>query len=64
LKRLREGRDNAACRAALAKLKAAGEGSENLMPRILDCSRAYCTLGEMIEVLKSVFGVYKEPIIY
>jgi methylmalonyl-CoA mutase N-terminal domain/subunit len=64
LKKLRETRDNAACRAALDRLKHAAVGSENLMPRILDCSRAYCTLGEMIATLKSVFGVYKEPIIY
>jgi len=42
----------------------AAAGTENLMPRILDCSRAYCTLGEMIGSLKEVFGVYKEPIIY
>jgi methylmalonyl-CoA mutase N-terminal domain/subunit len=64
LKRLREGRDNEVCRVALDKLKQAAAGTENLMPRILECSRAYCTLGEMIEVLRSVFGAYKEPIIY
>jgi methylmalonyl-CoA mutase N-terminal domain/subunit len=34
------------------------------MPKILNCSRAYCTLGEMIGVLRGVFGEYKEPIIY
>ncbi len=64
LKQLREERDNGAARSALEKLGQAARGTENLMPRILDCSRAYCTLGEMIEVLKVVFGVYKEPIIY
>ena len=64
LKQLREERDNGAVHTALEKLRQAAEGTENLMPRILDCSRAYCTLGEMIEVLRTVFGVYKEPIIY
>jgi methylmalonyl-CoA mutase N-terminal domain/subunit len=64
LKRLREERDNGAASAAIEKLRQAATASENLMPRILDCARAYCTLGEMIEVLRSVFGVYKEPIIY
>jgi methylmalonyl-CoA mutase N-terminal domain/subunit len=64
LKKLREERDNAAADDAIEKLRTAAATSENLMPRILDCSRAYCTLGEMIDVLKSVFGVYKEPIIY
>jgi methylmalonyl-CoA mutase N-terminal domain/subunit len=64
LKRLRAERDNAAAGAALEELKKAAMGTENLMPRIISCARTYCTLGEMIDVLKAVFGVYKEPIIY
>ncbi len=64
LKQLKEERDNGVARAAIDKLGQAAAGTENLMPRILDCSRAYCTLGEMIEVLRTVFGVYKEPIVY
>jgi len=31
------------------------------MPTILDCVRAYATLGEIIGVMKEVFGVYQEP---
>jgi methylmalonyl-CoA mutase N-terminal domain/subunit len=64
LKRLRERRDGAAARKALAELKAAAEGTDNLMPRIINCARVYCTLGEMIATLKEVFGEYKEPIIF
>ncbi len=64
LKRLREERDNDAVRRALEDLKRAAAGNDNLMPKILTCSRTYCTLGEMIGVLKEVFGEYKEPIIY
>jgi len=64
LKKLRAERDNAAADAALQKLAEAAAGTENLMPRILECSRAYCTLGEMIGSLKEVFGMYKEPIVY
>ena len=64
LKKLRAERDNGAADTALKALAEAAAGTENLMPRILDCSRAYCTLGEMIGSLKEVFGVYKEPIIY
>ena len=64
LKQLREERDNGAAKAALDKLGQAAAGTENLMPRILDCSRAYCTLGEMIDVLRAEFGAYKEPIVY
>jgi methylmalonyl-CoA mutase N-terminal domain/subunit len=64
LEELRRDRDGVACRSALDRLKQAAAGHDNLMPRIVDCARVYCTLGEMIDVLKSVFGVYKEPIIY
>ena len=64
LKKLRAERDGDAAGKALAALKAAAEGTDNLMPRILECSRVYCTLGEMIETLKGVFGEYKEPIIF
>jgi methylmalonyl-CoA mutase N-terminal domain/subunit len=31
------------------------------MPRVLDCVRAYATLGEMCGELRGVYGVYKEP---
>ena len=64
LRKLRSERDNDAASLALDRLRSAAAGTENLMPRILDCSRAYCTLGEMIEVLRGVFGEYKEPIVY
>ena len=64
LDKLRSSRDNGAVKKALAGLKAAAEGTDNLMPHILECSRCYSTLGEMIETLKGVFGEYKEPIIF
>jgi methylmalonyl-CoA mutase N-terminal domain/subunit len=32
-----------------------------MMPFILDCVRAYATLGEMCDELRSVYGVYEEP---
>ena len=64
LKSLRSERDNLAAKSALEDLSRAAAGTDNLMPRILDCARAYCTEGEMIETLRKVFGVYKEPIIY
>jgi methylmalonyl-CoA mutase N-terminal domain/subunit len=31
-----------------------------MMPAILECVRAYCTLGEMCDVLREVFGVYQQ----
>ncbi len=61
LKKLREKRDNNACGQRIEDLKAACKGTENVMPRILECTRAYCTLGEIVEAMKEVFGTYTEP---
>ncbi|MDZ4132168.1 MAG: methylmalonyl-CoA mutase family protein, partial [Dethiobacteria bacterium] len=57
---LKERRDNAAVANCLIKLKEAAAGSENLIPKILDAVRVYATGGEIIAVLKEVFGEYKE----
>ena len=44
----------------LKKLEVAAADEEvNLMPVILDCVRAYCSLGEICGVLRKVFGEYK-----
>jgi len=60
LKALRNRRDNGRVGQALDRLRIACEGSENTMPHILDCVRAYATLGEIMGVMKEVFGVYQE----
>jgi methylmalonyl-CoA mutase N-terminal domain/subunit len=60
LEKLRNGRDSEAVQKALGRLREAALGTENLMPPILDAVRAYSTLGEMCEVLRSVFGAYQE----
>jgi methylmalonyl-CoA mutase N-terminal domain/subunit len=60
LEQLRNQRDNEAVRRALGRLREAAEGTDNLMPPILDAVRSYATLGEMCEVLRGVFGVYQE----
>lgn len=64
LKQLRESRDNAACTARLDRLREAAKGSENLVPFILDCARAYCTLYEIRAALEDVFGAYREPVFF
>ncbi|HDD59969.1 MAG: methylmalonyl-CoA mutase [Thermoplasmata archaeon] len=64
LRRLKERRDSSKVRESLSRLKRAAEGDENLMPYILDCVKSYATLGETTDVLREVFGVYKEPIIF
>ena len=59
---VRATRDNDKSSRELERLKAAAEGTENLIPVIIDCARCYCTEGEIIETLKGVFGEYKEPL--
>lgn len=46
--------------ATLTHLKEAAQGTENLMPYILDAVRGYATLGEICDVLREVFGEYQQ----
>ena len=59
---VRASRDARAVSTTLAKLTDACRTSENVMPRILDCARAYCTLYEIRHAMETVFGSYKEPV--
>jgi methylmalonyl-CoA mutase N-terminal domain/subunit len=56
LRAFRAGRDNAASSRALADLKRAAQSSENLLPRIVTAVKARCTLGEMANSMREVFG--------
>lgn len=60
LNRMKAGRDNAAVQAALAKLREAAKGTENLMPYLIDAVKTYATLGEICGVLREEFGEYKQ----
>ncbi|RME89019.1 MAG: methylmalonyl-CoA mutase [Anaerolineae bacterium] len=61
LKELRKTRDQGRVGQALDRLRIACQGTENTMPYILDAVRAYATLGEIIGVMREVFGTYQEP---
>jgi methylmalonyl-CoA mutase N-terminal domain/subunit len=63
LRRLREERDNEKVGVALSALRSAAQGTDNLMPFILNAVRAYATLQEITDVFRDVFGVYQEPVI-
>jgi methylmalonyl-CoA mutase N-terminal domain/subunit len=63
LERIRRERDAQRVEASLQALRQAARGSENTMPYILDCVRAYATLGEIMDVFREVFGEYREPTI-
>ena len=61
LEELRTSRDNGRVGQSLDKLRLAMEGTENTMPYLMEAVHAYATLGEIIQVMKEVFGVYEEP---
>ncbi len=61
LNTLREERDNGRVGQTLDRLRIACQGTENTMPHILEAVRAYATLGEIVGVMKDIFGIYQEP---
>ncbi len=60
LQRVRAERDQEASKKALARLEEAARGEENTVPVILECVESYCTLGEICDVLRGVFGEQQE----
>jgi methylmalonyl-CoA mutase N-terminal domain/subunit len=58
LRVLRAERDNVAVQEALAALRQAAGGTENLMPFILSAVSCYATLGEIADTMRGVFGEY------
>jgi len=61
LEEVRRNRDNGRAGQALDRLRLACQRTENTMPHILEAVRAYATLGEIIGVMRDVFGTYQEP---
>jgi methylmalonyl-CoA mutase, N-terminal domain len=65
LRLVRDRRDSVAVENSIAKLKlAAADPERNLMPPLVECARAYCTEGEMVEALQEVFGTYSESPVF
>jgi methylmalonyl-CoA mutase N-terminal domain/subunit len=61
VRRWKRERHAAAARAALARVRAAAEGNDNLMPPLVDAVKVGCTVGEVADVYRTVFGVYRDP---
>jgi methylmalonyl-CoA mutase N-terminal domain/subunit len=62
LKKLKEERNNYRVKENLKLLEKAAKTDTNLMPLILDCVKSYATLGEICDVLRDIFGEYKESV--
>ena len=61
---VRSRRDNGAVERTLAALERGAAGDDNTMPLILDCVKTYCTVGEISDSLRKVFGTYEEPAVF
>ena len=61
---LRQSRNQEKVKETLNALHDACEDGSNLMPKIIECSRAYVSLQEMTDTMKEVFGVYEEQAVF
>lgn len=64
LHRIKATRDPRAFSQAIEKLRNDAQNNENLMPATIEAVKAYATVGEIIGVLKEVYGEYEEPIFF
>jgi methylmalonyl-CoA mutase N-terminal domain/subunit len=64
LGRVRASRDAKLVSERLAALRRAAAEDRNIIPAMLDCARAYCTLHEIRHVLEEIYGSYREPVFF
>jgi len=64
LNALRKRRDGKAVQECLDNIKLAAEKDANIMPHLISGAHAYCTLGEMVDILKEVYSEYDEPVTF
>jgi len=64
LKELRRTRDNREVTRALKELEQGTRAGKNVMPLLVDCCKAYATVGEMAGVFRDLFGEWEEPSIF
>ncbi|CAN5811251.1 methylmalonyl-CoA mutase family protein [soil metagenome] len=60
LQSLKERRNNIAVETSLKNLSAAASGTDNIMPFVLNAVENYCTLGEISDTLRRIYGEYKQ----
>ncbi|MEW6202752.1 MAG: methylmalonyl-CoA mutase family protein, partial [bacterium] len=64
LKKLREERNNRLVKKSLENLERAAAGDGNMLPPILEAVKVYATLGEICDVMRKVWGVYRPQVVY
>jgi methylmalonyl-CoA mutase N-terminal domain/subunit len=64
LKELRRSRDNREVKRSLTALEQGTRDGRNVMPFLVDCCKAYATVGEMAGVFRDIFGEWEEPSLF
>ena len=64
LAEVRASRNQEDVHRTLAELQHAAQDEKNLLPRLIECTRAYVTIGEMCSTLAETFGIYEEPAVF
>jgi methylmalonyl-CoA mutase N-terminal domain/subunit len=64
LRKVKRERDNRKVVQLLKDLEKAARDEKNVMPYLLECCKAYATVGEMTKVFKEIYGEFKEPSIF
>lgn len=61
VEKIKKERNQAAVKEHLGRVHAAARNGTNLMPPLIDAVKEYCTLGEISDIYRDVFGVYRDP---
>lgn len=61
VRKVKRERDSAKARASLGRVHAAARNGDNLMPHLIEAVKNHVTLGEISDVYREVFGVYRDP---
>jgi methylmalonyl-CoA mutase N-terminal domain/subunit len=61
LRGLKQSRDNQKVNDMLTEVRRVADSDENIMPVLIEAARAYATVGEISDVMRDVFGEYREP---
>jgi methylmalonyl-CoA mutase N-terminal domain/subunit len=64
LRALKKERNDREVARTLSELEQAAKSGKNVMPYLVDCCRAYATVGEMTQVFRDVYGEFQEPSIF
>jgi methylmalonyl-CoA mutase N-terminal domain/subunit len=64
VREVKRNRDKQTVQNSLDKLKQAAEGDANLVPPAIEAVKNFATLGEVVETLAGVFGIFERPLYY